>query len=373
MMSTDLTAAVPESAALRALAAWVFCDDASQLSWEALKKLRLQNIAAPLLRERLPEDVAVECKRAFTAMHMLDIKQEHAFSELQKLFREHGIDYCPIKGADLAWRVWPSRAFRTKGDLDIWVRREDHETALGLLAAAGWKTPYHYRHKHHEAMMVKQGVVLELHFLFPNFDAVATGALLEDCKTISPHRYQLSLESNLLLLFTHGFRHKWQNGIQLLLDCGFLIRHEGRPDWSKLRRLAKTCRLAPPTLLFKAFPEYFPADTMPDEEFPPEIVNTLRKLILEAPPARSQTAEKVMGAPERFSLKWWLDRLSAFRPSSVRMQTGNPRGHYGKLLVGYWQIGIKKLKLFWRFRHGSADAKLNERICDEKRIEKFLS
>ena len=112
---------------------------------------------------------------------------------------------------------------------------------------------------------------------------------------------------------------------------------------------------------------------MPEEEFPSEIVNAFRKLILEAPPPRSQLAEKVMSAPERFSFKWWLDRLSAFRPSSVRMQTGNPRGHYGKLLMGYWSLGMKKLKLFWQFRHGSTDAKLNERIRDEKRIEKFLS
>lgn len=358
---------------LIALAAWVFADDASQLTWEMLRELRLQHIAAPLLRERLPEDATAECRRAFTAMHMLDIKQEHAFSELEKLFREHGIDCCPIKGADLAWRVWPSGAFRTKCDLDIWVRREDHRKALELLASAGWKTPYHYRHRYHEAMMFKQGVVLELHFLLPNFDPAATEAMLADFKPISPYRYQLSLESNLLLLFTHSFQHRWHNGVQLLMDCGFLIRHEGAPDWNNLRRLAKACRLAPPSLLFRAFPEFFPPGAMPDEKFPPEIINTFRKLVLEAPPSNTQSAERVMGVPERFSLKWWRARLAAFRPSAVRMQTGNPRGHYGKLLVGYWRVGAKKIKLFWQFRHGSTDAALKERIDDEKRIEKFLS
>jgi hypothetical protein len=372
-MDVGMSAVNRESPALRALAAWVFSGDASQLSWEMVKALRLENIAAPLLRERLPADVAADCKRAFTAMHMLDIKQEHALSELEKLFREHGIDLCPIKGAALAWRVWPSGAFRIKGDLDIWVRREDHETALELLAAAGWKTPYHYREKYHEAMMFKHGVALELHFLFPNFDAAATGAMLEGIEPISPHLYRLPLESNLLLLFIHSLHHRWQNGIQLLMDCGFLIRHEGKPDWSRLRCLAKACRMPPPSLLFRAFSEFFPPETMPDEEFPPEIVSTFRKLILEAPPSRSQQAERVMGAPERFSLKWWRDRISGFCPSSVRIQTGNPRGHYGKLLIGYWQVGMKKLKLFWQFRHGSADVELSERLHDEKRIEKFLS
>lgn len=372
-MATVASSVSPESPALRALAAWVFSGDASQLSWEMLKELRLESIAAPLLRERLPEDVAAECKRTFMAMHMLDIKQEHALSELETLFREHCIDHCPIKGADLAWRVWPSGAFRTKGDLDIWIRREDHETALELLAAAGWKTPYHYSHDHHEPMMVKQGVVLELHYLFPNFDDAATGAILKGIEPISPHRYQLSLECNLLLLFIHSFHHRWQNGIQLLMDCGFLIRHEGKPDWARLRCLAKACRMTPPSLLFGAFPEFFPPETMPDEEFPAEIVSIFRKLILEAPPSRSQQAERVMGAPERFSLKWWLARISGFCPSSVRMQTGNPRGHYGNLLIGYWQVGMKKLKLFWQFRHGIADVELNERFRDEKRIEKFLS
>ena len=112
---------------------------------------------------------------------------------------------------------------------------------------------------------------------------------------------------------------------------------------------------------------------MPDEEFPPEIINTFRRLILEAPPTKSQQLEAVMVVPERFSSGWWRDRILAFRPSMVRMQTGNPRGHYGKLLVGYWQVGMKKIKLFWQFRHGSTDVKLNERIRDAKRIEKFLS
>ena len=373
MMTTDTTTFDQVSPALRALAAWVFSDDASQLSWEMLKELRLENIAAPLLRERLPEDVAAECKRNFIAMHMLDIKQEHAFAELEKLFREHRIDYCPIKGADLAWRVWPSGAFRSKCDLDIWVRRENIAAALELLAAAGWKTPYHYSNKYHEAKMSKLGVVLELHSLFTNFDAAATGAMLEELEPISPQRYQLSLEGNLLLLFTHSLHHQWQNGMQLLMDCGFLIRYEGKPDWERLRCLSKKCRLAQPSLLFRAFPEFFPSETMPDEEFPTEIINTLRKLMLEEPPSMSHQAERVMVAPERFSLKWWGDRISAFRPSSVRMQTGNPRGHYGKLLVGYWQVGMKKLKMFWQFRHGNVDAALKERIDDEKRIEKFLS
>ena len=373
MAADDKTVAKPGSPALRALAAWVFSGDASQLSWDYLKELRLENAAAPLLRERLPGEVAAECKRAFTAMHMQDIKQEFAFAELEKLFREHRIDYCPIKGADLAWRVWPSGAFRTKCDLDIWVRPEDHETVLAQLAAAGWETPYRYRHPHHDAMMQKHGVVLELHFHFPTFDTAATETVQRELKPVSPHRYQLSLESNLLLLFSHSFHHQWQNGIQLLMDCGFLIRHEGKPDWEQLRCLAKSCNLAPPSLLFKSFPDFFPSDTMPDEEFPPEIINALRRLVLEAPPTRSQQAEKVMGTPGRFSFRWWRDRLSAFRPYSVRMHTGNPRGHYGKLLIGYWKVGMEKFKLFWKFRHGSEDVRLNERIRCEKRIEKFLS
>ena len=372
-MVTDAAAGNPGSPELGALAAWVFSNDASRLSWEMLKRLRLEHVAAPLLRERLPEDVATECKRAFTAMHMTDVKQEYALAELEKLFREHHIDFCPIKGADLAWRVWPSGALRIKCDLDIWVGSRDHATALELLAAAGWKTPYRYRHTHHDAMMLKHGVVLELHFLFPGFDADAAGALQKELRQISPHRYQLSLESNLLLLFAHSFHHQWQNGIQLLLDCGFLIRSEGRPDWERLRQLAKTCRRASPALLFKAFPEFFPPETMPAEEFPPEIIDTFRKLISEAPPTKSQQAEKSMTAPDRFSLKWWRERLAAFSPLSVRMQTGNPQGHYGKLLIGYWQIGVKKLKLFWRFRHGGTDAAIGERIRNEKRIEKFLS
>lgn len=307
------------------------------------------------------------------AVSVSDLRQEGMFRQLCRLFQQHQIDFCPIKGADLAWRVYPRGMVRLKCDLDILIRRADCDRVQRILAAEGWQAPYRYRLKHHEAVMRKLDVSLELHTRLPNFDRVDPDHVWDEIPAVDGSRHQLPLEMNLLMLFNHARgAHQWENGRYLVLDSYFLMQTEGAPDWPRLEAMARRFKVSTPALLFDTFREYFPPEWLPETTFPDPVRRLFRELLL-TPAPEAGNHELVMSSGNRFSLQWWLNRLNGMRPSSIRIQTRNPSGNYLKLLAGYWRIGTGKLRDFWRLRHGTADAGLRRRIRQLEAIEKIIT
>ena len=100
---------------------------------------RIFCIHAQKLRNSLSFEInAPEIIRKLWLAHTLrDMKQEAVFRELTVLFRSNGVRFCPIKGADLAWCVYPSGALRPKCDLDILLPEQEIPQALALLKANG--------------------------------------------------------------------------------------------------------------------------------------------------------------------------------------------------------------------------------------------
>ena len=141
-----------------------------------------------------------------------------------------------------------------------------------------------------------------------------------------------------------------------------------------MNELAKHFGVRSPEVLFAAFPDFFPPEFQPKRsDFPAETLRLLRELILQAPPPLGECrAERVMGSHNRFSPRWWRDRLAGMSPASIRRQTGNPRGRYGRLLIGYCEVTRRKLREFWRFRRGPADGSVKARIAAEERLDSLL-
>jgi len=134
-----LTAAVsPNDAALRqALMAGI--------NWQELCDLaRHEKATSVLVRElgRLGADVSnssyVELRQFATmsVMHMLQLEQ--LLYQSIDILAQHQIDAILLKGAGLAYTVYPSFTDRPMGDIDLLVRPQHAERAWSLLQQHGW-------------------------------------------------------------------------------------------------------------------------------------------------------------------------------------------------------------------------------------------
>ncbi|MCQ2352911.1 MAG: nucleotidyltransferase family protein [Victivallaceae bacterium] len=346
----DHTQGTVVSDALSALSRWIFQQDPGNLTHRFLNELHLSALAAGILPDRLPEEIAVKAKMFFLKLQANDLVQEQTLLEIARLFTANQIPFCPIKGADLAPRVYPKSALRPRGDLDVLVPQEKQKYASQLLQKNGWKQPYRYKNPYHEADFFRNGICLELHHKLPGFPQKAMPEVWRNAVETTNEFPHLALEWNLLMLFQHSAMHQWHKAVTLLMDYGFLLQKADKIDWEKLRAVSGRWHLQYPALFFRAFPDFFPAKWMPEETFPQEICTDFRHMLLF--PAKWQSnSENAMTDACRFSRQWWLDRFHGLRPSVIRYVTKNPRGHCGKLCLDYLKINGAKILFFiqgWR-------------------------
>lgn len=309
----------------------------------------------------------------FAAFRIRGMRQQAALRELTARFQEKAIRFCTIKGADLTWRVWPSEIVRCSSDLDVWIHPEDFKKALETAHGIGWNSPYpYYRNDHHAPTMRRHDASLELHYRLPLPKTVKQDDLWAELAPGEGSERHLPLELNLLLLFHHSRGHIWNNGVKLLLDSGFLVAHEGAPDWERMKTLTAQLKIAGPEVLFSAFPELFPVSAMPVAAIPADTLSAFRSLILSAPCSYDRMVERTMSERDRFSPAWWRERLRRLSPSVIRQETRNPHGRYGQLTLDWCRIFLRKAAKFWRWRHGTKDGELLRRMEKERLLEAFL-
>ncbi len=359
------------SDALTALSRWIFQQDPGELTYDFLTKLHLAALAAGILPERLPEEIAAKAKAHFLKLQAADLAQEQTFLEIARLFAANQIPFCPIKGADLAARVYPKSALRQRGDLDVLIPQEARKRALVLLQKNGWEQPYRYKNANHEAEFFRNGICLELHHKLPDFPEKAMMEVWQCAIETTEGIPHLGLEWNLLMLFQHGAAHQWHKTITMLTDYGFLLRKAEKIDWAKLHAISQKWHLQYPALLFRAFPDFFPEKWMPEETFPPEICTEFRQMLL-FPAKWHSNAENAMTDAGRFSPKWWEARLHGLRPSVIRYETRNPQGNYGKLCFDYIRINGAKVLFFLKGSLRICRKQLPVADDRQKKIRKFL-
>ena len=137
-------------------------ENVRQALYEAIRRIVCEADYAPLPAELEPYFrkylvLPGGDPRRFMAERARSMSQQAALRELAAQFREEAIRFCPIKGADLAWRVWPEGIVRCQSDLDIWIHPEDFPKALESARRMGWEAPYAYRHTHHAPVMTRRG------------------------------------------------------------------------------------------------------------------------------------------------------------------------------------------------------------------------
>ena len=288
---------------------------------EDLCRLALQRKLGTLFYRRLykelPEPYAQEfgkLYRAAAARAMLELAER---KRLFDLLAKERIRFAPIKGLDLAFRLYPDSALRPHVDWDILFHPDDIQRARLLLEANGWKPYGQYRDsnpgEHHFEPLYRHGLALEPHWTLPNVSNLTPRQLWENLKKDESGIYLLPPEWNLLLLIAHAtsidFRHvpPWK----LLPDAGFLLQKEAT-DWGKVRELATRHDVFSPDLFLGAWMEFFPAGMLPPEAEDPEAAALIHALGGAAHRLTKDPYEQLMNKPEKISVSWFKKRLNIY-------------------------------------------------------------
>ena len=227
------------------------------------------------LHDVLPDAKQAEYRKIYQSRQLNAMRGGEQLKRLYRVLAAHGLRFVPIKGADLAYRLYPDAALRVFGDWDIWFNPDDCERALAVLAEDGWIPPEWYtdRHnaviksgRHHFSPHVRDEYILEPHFTLANFEGIDPREMWEYTEEYPAGEGEriLSPEMNLLMLARHAASQSYYHAQipKLLTDAAMVLR-EG-VDYTLLRDISARWHLPYPGDLFAAFPECFPADVIRD-------------------------------------------------------------------------------------------------------------
>ncbi len=212
------------------------------LYWRLIKERQL------VLPKEVTERLTISLRKS--AMHMLQIQAELVC--LSRILDLEQVDYMVLKGAYLAFDIYPNSALRPMRDIDILVPEEQIERAYQALLAAGYCTPSYYRkvnlesvsefNKHYPGLQSATGnVLIELHLRVLTPEVCRPEDPSEDPGLwqrrekliIAGQTIQVMSTMDLLLhLIVHGCHdHRFNNGPLLISDVQFLLK-KGTVDWS---------------------------------------------------------------------------------------------------------------------------------------------
>ena len=153
----------------------------STADWANAARLAREHRLGPQLHGRIgrigtvdgfPSHVAAEWAEAFRANALTVLAQRQAMVAAQAVLLDAGIAAVALKGAVLAWTVWPAPAERIMRDLDLLVPEERAVEAYRVLRANGWSGPDRATTRldriareetHLPPLVSPHGVALELH------------------------------------------------------------------------------------------------------------------------------------------------------------------------------------------------------------------
>jgi len=207
----------------------------------------------------IPDYVAVNWLGAYRRAALRVLRIEQTIFRVSELLDGAGIPYAALKGAALAWSVYPNPGIRTMRDLDILVARDDARRAYDVLHAADFRTPemfkntpeYTLEHDKHFPPLFSPvfEINVELHFRLTNHIIAGTEtADYHHPERLLAHRTTemirdrvisvLCPTDTLLHIIVHAaYDHGFANGPLVLNDIALLVAN--RPiDWPRFWSMA---------------------------------------------------------------------------------------------------------------------------------------
>lgn len=282
----------------------------------------------------LPEEKRAHYQKIYQGRQAAALIREQELKRLFSVFSANCLRFVPIKGADLAYRLYPEPALRYYCDWDVLFHPDDCSRALDVLAEDGWKIPPRYTDArgaaiktagHHFSGHFRGERALEPHFTLSNFkgvDPLEIWAYTKECPGGCGHCI-FSPELNLLMLARHAASASYFHASlpKLLTDAAMILNRE-KPDFAMLRAMSSRWRMPYPGDLFAAFPEFFPPGTVAE---------------FEADAARAARFRAL------FELRGKLGEKNEREVSLTRFQTGNrpAREIWGRLRT-YAPLGMRR-------------------------------
>jgi len=152
-----------------------------------------------------------------TAMYLALVNQDRfaMLEEICRAFDENGIDYMPLKGANMK-DLYPSRDMRLVGDADILIREWQTAEIEKIMIELGYE---YSRTSDYEWKWQKNGFDIELHKKLVPSHTKDLCAYLGDgwgrakLKAEGGHEYVLGCEDELIYIFSHFTKHYRHSGI----------------------------------------------------------------------------------------------------------------------------------------------------------------
>lgn len=320
------------------------------------------------LYEVLPEEKRAAYQKIYQSRKMKAIMGEQELSRLYKVLAAHELGFVPVKGADLAYRLYPDAALRSYRDWDIWFHPDDCERALAVLAEDGWKVPESYSENHeavrsrgvahHFSPHVRGQYKIEPHFKLANFEGIDLYEMWENTVEYPAGEGQrvLSPEMNLLMLARHAATKSYYHAQipKLLTDAAIVLKEN--VDFAALRELGVRWHLPDPCDLFAAFPEFFPEEMIRAFGADQEKTNKFRRLFelrgkLDEPESIALMLSRYEAQGQiKESL---MNHIRALTPDKIRLIYRLPnKGAWHRVLWGYlcWFWNRTRRTIAWIHR-----------------------
>lgn len=184
----------------------------------------------------LPAALAAAVEQKLLQNLVADSRQQAALTALYAAFEKNGIDYMPLKGANLK-ALYPTSELRPMGDADILVRCTQYEKIYPVMQALGYTAE---GESDHELVWTSGAAKIELHKkLLPRYNRdyyayYGDGWRLAVRVRSDGFRYAMRPEDELVYLITHLAKHYRNGGIGLrhLIDIHVFCAAETRLDFA---------------------------------------------------------------------------------------------------------------------------------------------
>ena len=295
------------------------------VDWPALVALANRQSVAPVLYSRLkdraaalPLEAAAGLRESYLASAARNMRVFHELNQILVAFRAAEVSVIPIKGAHLARAVYDDVALRQMTDIDLWVPRDQLETARRVMQSLGYTA--HSKADRPQALqdalagetqMFKAGATLvELHWnIFPG-EWVRHTAKVDEQEVWDRSipfdgdaERQLSPEDAIVHLCVHlAVNHQMSGiGLRTLVDLD-RARQKWSVDWKVVAQRARAWRVSTATwIVLSALAELFgdPEKQLPLQALAP---SRLRQTILHrfAAPERLASGLNLSAGPRRF-------------------------------------------------------------------------
>lgn len=183
-----------------------------------------------------PPETTSFFKMALLKSAAVEQRQNYYIEKMFALFREHNIDFMPLKGAMLR-QYYPETGMRMMSDCDVLIRLPQYPKIRDIMNEIGFEEKYESNHE--LVWEMPNHLTVELHkFVIPSYNKdyfayFGDGWHLAKEKLTGSSQYQMTQEDALIYNFTHMAKHYRDGGIGIrhILDIYVYMQNHQNLDF----------------------------------------------------------------------------------------------------------------------------------------------